>query len=542
MKSRTCIFALPELLKTVLEQCATPRVVVNLGSTSRYMFDSCIPFAWRHVPSEFRLFDLLPRVKMHQHPSGGEYLCIELPGPLTDKEMSRFHLYASFVKSLDIFSLDECYWKLLNYNWLLSYSRSRALLPNLQTLTWINEIEPLHYQAIAIRIGLFLSPSLLNFELPVERNIYPLTLRPSAAWLVLRTIADTCPKLRSLAIFPYYPEEFDPDDEDAPEEDESCEDVSTLLRAQAPDVKFHDLSIPFSQISGLTALKTNQWVLKLFPLGGLSHLESLDVDMWWTPYKAQLPYTLFPSLKHLGLFRCKERDILRLFPTSSTTLTSFRLHFSPRGDPVPKIISRLAEYFPHLADLSIRPHIEGPDYKMPIIEPVVLKPLANLVHLQRLHLLDISIAPENADATRVFSHISVLLPNFKVLEVPYMPITLSQLRGMLAHVPKIQYLDMDIAELGCVGKLDAGRQARAVGLHTLKAFGQDIFSFIQRTGKDKEEEVAQYLFALCPNVQIYSQDPHKSYCSPWDQCMAAKDITASINKRLSVLAAQTFTN
>ncbi|KAG9096616.1 hypothetical protein FS749_008094 [Ceratobasidium sp. UAMH 11750] len=417
---------------------------------------------------------------------------LKLPGPLTDEEMSRFHLYASFVKSLAIFSRDYSHWKLSNYNWLLSYSKSRALLPNLQTLTFADGGEPLYYQAIAIRIGLFLSPSLLKFEVVIRGNIYPVTLSLPATWLVLRSIADTCPKLHSLAIFPYYLEEDEEDEEDLPEDDESCDDVSTLLRTQTPGITFKDLGLPFSQISGLTTLKTNISVLKLLPLGGLLHLESLDVNMCRKSYKAQLPYTSFPSLKHLGLFHCHEYDILSLFPTPSTILTSFRLHFSPLGDPLPQTISQLAKHFPNLTDLSIHPHAElKPDYTMSGVKPVVLKPLAKLIYLQSLHLLNVSVTPEDADSTRVFSHISVLLSNLKVLEMPFQPITLFQLQDILAQLPKIQYLRMDIAELGCMDKLDAGRRTHVLSLHTLKAFGREIFNSIQRVGEDKEEEVAQ---------------------------------------------------
>lgn len=55
------LFLIPELLQTILE-LLDGRDIARLATTSRQLFNLCMPFAWREVSGVEQLFTLLPRV------------------------------------------------------------------------------------------------------------------------------------------------------------------------------------------------------------------------------------------------------------------------------------------------------------------------------------------------------------------------------------------------------------------------------------------------------------------------------------------------
>ncbi|QRV84985.1 hypothetical protein RhiJN_13001 [Ceratobasidium sp. AG-Ba] len=295
-----------------------------------------------------------------------------------------------------------------DYNELLSYSESHTLLPNLQTITWGRGYpNPLHYQAVAIRLGLFLSPSLLKFR--IANDIDQALWRPSIAWLVLSSVANTCPDIRVLDFFP----DHDATDSET-EPDESCEDVSALLRAEALDPTYCDLGLLFGELQNLTELRTNIGAIKSFPLEGLANLKFFEVNMHWNSHNMRLPYELFPSLEHLGLL-CYQTDLVYLLPSHNTRISLLRFHKYTAESLEQQVVSHIVKCLPQLTTVLIYADTQRAwESDAAEVPPDFLEPLGTLTKMRHLDLIEITVLPVGGLVVETFSWLGPWLLDIQV--------------------------------------------------------------------------------------------------------------------------------
>ncbi|QRV99020.1 hypothetical protein RhiJN_27039 [Ceratobasidium sp. AG-Ba] len=222
--------------------------------------------------------------------------------------MRRFHYDARDVKSLDLFELNQPTPKILDAQGLLSYSKSRPLLPNLKRLTLAKHPHD-YYQAIAVGIELFVSSSLLSLENECGDFAHLISLNIRTAEVMLRTIAGTCPFTRSLALLP---------DASPPADVNPSYGTTGLVTRIRPDgAELGTLAELFHLFGHPQTLRTSVNVLELIPLNDLPKLKWLDVDIEWQTYEVPLPYSDLPALKHLGLFIAIGRNYHAFFPLSA---------------------------------------------------------------------------------------------------------------------------------------------------------------------------------------------------------------------------------
>ncbi|KAG8770083.1 hypothetical protein FRC12_004526 [Ceratobasidium sp. 428] len=394
------LFEITEILYLVLGQLASPRDTVRLARVCRCLFDQCMPVAWRHVSSVLRIFNLIPGVRTTW---SGVLTTIILPESLTEENLSRFHLYASFIDILKVsIRHGPCPWKLCNWNWLFEYSRNRPLLPKLQTLVFISRDRARSHSLapISVWLTLFLSPSLLHFQVADPPN-YPTFISQLEAYFIFRSLACICPDLHTLGFF--WDDLYGINPRKA--------EWSYLLSNEETSTH-HDLSPLFARLKCLTSLRTHIRRLGSLSPDTLSRLEWLDVTNIITLNGliggVKIPYTLLTSLKHIGILECAATIVLETLPMSVVTLTSVEIDSKLDGDLIHQVTSNLAMFCPLLTDLAL--HAGSPS-----IEAGSLAPLALIAHLRRLCITcSKNLLP--APQSDVFSYIHDLLPGLKTLE------------------------------------------------------------------------------------------------------------------------------
>ncbi|KAG8795519.1 hypothetical protein FRC12_013318 [Ceratobasidium sp. 428] len=340
-----------------------------------------------------RIFNLIPGVRTTW---SGVLTTIILPESLTEENLSRFHLYGSFINILEV-SIRHGPAPSKLYHWLFAYSRTRPLLPKLQTLAFISRDRLWGHSLTPLStwLTLFLSPSLLHFQLPTLTS-------QLGTYFILRSLARICPNLRTLDF-------FSTDRSDTlsnPQKDEWNHQLSN-----AETSTHHDLNPLFARLRYLISLRTHRKVLESLSPDALPRLEWLDVLI---PHDSSsdvgIPYTLLTSLKHVGIFKCADKFILETLPASAVTLTSVEIGSRLNKSLVRQVTARLAMYCPFLTDLSL--NIVAPPIKAD------LAPLALIAPLRRLYVIHSdSISP--AYQSNVFSYIKDLLPGLKSLELRY---------------------------------------------------------------------------------------------------------------------------
>ncbi|KAG8774228.1 hypothetical protein FRC12_002104 [Ceratobasidium sp. 428] len=522
------LFEIPELQQAIVERLDSPEDAGRLASVCRSLFDSCIPFAWRRVSSAIQLLKLLPgaTTSENKNPWSRYYSVLELPESLTEEDFARFRFYASFVKALDM-SESTASLRLLNWEWLFSYTQSQPLLPNLEILTVTRWGSSSQYDSTPIWFTLFLSPSLLTFQSGDLVSYGETYISLSGAHFILSAIADMCPRIKTLVFLPYI-------------------DVTENKILGNPNryISYQDLGPFFSRMKHLTKVRTCIATLESIPLSldGFLAIKRLDVTMQPSGVGLnRIPDALFSSLEHFGAFNYRSNLIL-ILPSFVTSLTSLQLHMGYYQNDIQEVLLRVAEYNPCLLDLSMHPiryQFSHGRSRWPLLEATTLEPLGRLTRLERFCLSNVILVLPGQDAAEALSYVGALPPGLKRLEAPHHVIPLSKLSKVVSRLPRLEYLSATITELGiAIGHLGVG-QANNSALQVIEPeFERSIFRAI-RTAKLNEAEVdkdiARYLSAMCMNVQIVDRPGRYSNCSPEESAAADKIIT-SINQLLSALA------
>ncbi|KAF8598206.1 hypothetical protein BDV93DRAFT_526903 [Ceratobasidium sp. AG-I] len=170
---------------------------LTLLRVSQPFFNVGAAIIWEKVEGVHNLLVLSPGVSCTDR--AGEPKAKTIAIPTLPMDMTRFNKYAPFVKNLEIYDKDtEKYW-IPNWRGFGTNAKNEILLPNLKTLTLTTTLGCSTSQIMWIRA--FVAPSLISIEATYSAKYAPLISYRSASAL-LRYIAEACPNIQTLSIFP----------------------------------------------------------------------------------------------------------------------------------------------------------------------------------------------------------------------------------------------------------------------------------------------------------------------------------------------------
>lgn len=397
----------PELVRTTYQFSNHPEQF-RLLRVSRSFFNAGAAVIWEKVEGVHILLSLLPGVHCTDHEGDPKaktivsayldaYLHLASSGYKTisaiPTDLTRFNTYAPFVKFLEIYGKDiEKYW-IPNWRGFAASARNETLLPNLKTLTLATTSDCSTSQLMWIRA--FLSPSLIRIQVKFFPTHAPL-ISYCAASAVLRYIAETCPDVRLLAIFP----DSRPSEESSLESHDERAMIDFWDSSLAPHLK---RLRSLSQLVGTTELLSPD---NLIHLASMQNLSRLTLYPTTTPFEVVEPTSIgpttgFTALKRFSLFTVTPTLIekiwrLRIF-NSLTSLELSSVTFPPNTEDgqlhasAITMLSHVAKSSPHLSKITIKfdpPKTGKPYYDLGTIS--VLDPLKAL-QLKEMYLQGASL-------------------------------------------------------------------------------------------------------------------------------------------------------
>ncbi|KEP48919.1 hypothetical protein V565_112460 [Rhizoctonia solani 123E] len=288
-------FEIPEILCLICEQ-AQRSDLAKLLTLSRLFFECAMPFIWKNLPvsAPMILLRLLPDSDRYLNTNLGTTIVktlLESLQPLDSQSLTRFNLYAPFVKRIVRHHRN----KQSNVAWdrLLNLVDARPILPNLEALSVSLDNRLIQCQGSIPCLKAYLSPTLVEIDDPRTSDAY-LYMEPLDLARLLSEIAQECPHLSTLKL-------------------QSATGRPYILEMHGSDELARSLG-KFRQLRvvrlGLAVLDPKVIVV----LSSLPNLESLslnessfhgirpgsdeDVD----PLSISLPPGSFPALRHLGIY------------------------------------------------------------------------------------------------------------------------------------------------------------------------------------------------------------------------------------------------
>ncbi|QRW00023.1 hypothetical protein RhiJN_28041 [Ceratobasidium sp. AG-Ba] len=269
------------------------------------------------------------------NPNAGLFEGMFKYNPLDDERITRFLIYAPFVKAIVNSSNTISTW---DWEILTSRVAIRPLFPNLRRLSLDNLFFRMQGSDEEFAfIETLIAPKLLHFRLPGYLSPWVSSYQ---AGKIISSIACTCLKLKSLSI--------------AVRHSSESPNIGTVLRPIAGLTNLHYLEINHVGLHSETMLI----------LGSLPQLESMVVfsgsraadDPISTPLNEDdfsLPVSSFPALQHLAITEASPRQINRLWraPPLVKGLRSVQIVFQARCGAYR--LDSLLEGSPHLLELSI---------------------------------------------------------------------------------------------------------------------------------------------------------------------------------------------
>ncbi|CAE6484106.1 unnamed protein product [Rhizoctonia solani] len=290
-------FEIPEILCLICEQ-AQRSDLARLLTLSRLFFECAMPFVWKNLPvsAPMILLRLLPDSDRYLNTNLGTTLVetlLESLRPLDSQSLTRFNLYAPFVKRIVRHHRN----KQSNVAWnrLLNLVDVRPILPNLEalgvSLAADNQFSPC--QGFIPCLKAYLSPTLVEIDNTRATDAY-LYMEPLTLARLLSGIAQECPhlstlKLQSATGRPYI-EEIHGSDELARSLGKFCDLRVVRLGLAALDPK---VIVVLASLPNLESLSLNE-----SSLPGTMPGSDEDLD----PLSISLPPGSFPALQHLGIY------------------------------------------------------------------------------------------------------------------------------------------------------------------------------------------------------------------------------------------------
>ncbi|KAG8775018.1 hypothetical protein FRC12_001708 [Ceratobasidium sp. 428] len=554
-RAQKSIFDSPSIVK-LINAYLNSKDGACLARSSRQLFQTIMPLLWERVEGLGQIFALLPANDTKNEEGQSQ--------TLTENDLSRFNVYAFWIKQLEVCKNYKTPKYVPQSNALSRYSATRTLLPN---ITSISSTCSAHSASISWVLP-FLSPSLIRLEFFNFSHICHPELAMVDSLALLHVLSETCPKLQKLAFHP------DPEDKEPTPHAYALERLSGDSKSKFEDQLRHGLGSFITNTPPLVSLASSDVILdgacfetiSTWPL-----LESLAIDLGSDRHKYELPKfgdTAFPSLKRLVLNWVPDSKTFKMFwnaPALVKKLTSVNLLLS--GDLCSEkgrfnhillpMIETLAERSPHLEDLwlyAVDPDAMRAWYSIPMPTLEVLKK----VPLRRLYIEGVDLRETASDEvgndkndaaskgageagdkdndgdqdedkaqdeddededddepranrlTNVAEPLAAMFPILKELSLPRQQMRFTELVTLQSKMPQLEILrfDFDLCSIG-ESKVDFGSipRHRSSSFRVLEAnfLGIDEHTSIisiSNLGYNDIASFVQYIFSLWPNVQI----------------------------------------
>ncbi|QRW14013.1 hypothetical protein RhiLY_13012 [Ceratobasidium sp. AG-Ba] len=282
---------IPELLHLVCS-FALAHDLVALSQVCRQVFHVVAPLIWEHVDGLNNLLSLLPHAVI-QHSRCSERFrlsrLVELPGS-DDISLERFHIYASHVKFLEIYSENVQEFDPSGWTALSARSSIQPLLPNLESLTVQKYFTEPQGEDELEWMKIFIGPSLRSFWYRLERNdLHAMRMPKAAVMVLLDPLVERCVSLERLAIYPKAGSW-------------TCFDLPAVFASRS----FSYLQ----ELSGSVALVASEVFPIIAALPRLVRFSVYAYDQFMPNLPDSLPLDAFRTLKHFTLATNNPHDAL----------------------------------------------------------------------------------------------------------------------------------------------------------------------------------------------------------------------------------------
>jgi hypothetical protein len=267
------------------------------------------------------------------------------------RDLTRFKMYAPFVKSLEIYGEHARNYETTNWQALAAYAKNTTLLPNLVRLT-LTAPFPISSRNQLLWIRTFLGPSLLEIQVIKMGSSFPSVSFPVASCL-LKHISSISPRVQRFSIF------IEPEASHGPEED------SVMMGFWEPPLHGY-----FKNLLALQELTCTEIILQpeAFPsITQLPLLERLeiwvdgeDMGIWKSVDPKSLPPNPFPSLRTFSLRRADAGEAFIVLECPAfKNLSSLYIGLDHWPDDPEdehweqQLIDLIARFCPRLTSLSI---------------------------------------------------------------------------------------------------------------------------------------------------------------------------------------------
>ncbi|QRV74911.1 hypothetical protein RhiJN_02926 [Ceratobasidium sp. AG-Ba] len=393
---------------------------------------------WKKLEGIHKLLLLIPGVEIL---SGSGLLLrytrrIVIPEDVSS-DLSRLSIYALLVRSLQIFESEYQAYSIDSWANLAAYLPflGRSFLPNLQCLI-VNSSASL---IVGMSwVGIFLSPSLVEIELPTNSENSQAWIPESEASALLASVAVRCPSLRAITILPRSDEE---------------------RGGSGPRRSMATFSYEYiTSMTSLQALTIGKYMIQPKSLKNIGLLPALQTLAIHDPpekvalavFDARLPEHLFPSLRHLQLHRINACEIALLWRID--TLVKRLTHVdiktvSPEKEYVYEpgrkgLESWLPELFrnsPSIHHLSIGCHPSFPGGLQTL-------PTSSLLTIFNLPLESFSFTLNRTlDLDNFCRQLAKSCPGLWRLHIPYVSVTLSLLAEITGHFKYLEHSGADVS-------------------------------------------------------------------------------------------------
>ncbi|QRV89602.1 F-box-like domain protein [Ceratobasidium sp. AG-Ba] len=393
---------------------------------------------WRKLEGIHKLLLLIPGVEILSGSglSPRSTRRIVIPEDVSS-DLSRLSIYAPLVRSLQIFESEYQAYSIDSWANLAAYLPflGRSFLPNLQRLIVNSSASLIGGMGW---VGIFLSPSLVEIQLPTNSENSQAWIPESEASALLASVAVRCPSLQAITILSRSDEK---------------RGGTGLRRSMA--------ALSYEYVASMTSLRVltiGKYIIQpesLKNIGLLPALETLAIhdlagQAMLPVFDTRLPEHLFPSLRHLQLHRINAREIALLWRID--TLVKRLTHVdiktvSPEQEYVYEpgrkgLGSWLPELFrnsPSIHHLSIacRPSFS---YGLQAL------PTSSLLTIFNLPLQSLSFALNyTLDLDNFCRQLAKSCPGLRRLHIPYVSVNLSLLVEITGHFKHLEHLGANVS-------------------------------------------------------------------------------------------------
>ncbi|KAF8599982.1 hypothetical protein BDV93DRAFT_559804 [Ceratobasidium sp. AG-I] len=483
------IFRVPELAALI---CSFTSISdrARLLRVSRTFFDVAIPSVWREVDGVEQLFRLLSTCVMTFNSSNA---LVEVQLNIHPREcvpFSRFDLYASHVKSLDIYGSRRDAFRVSGWSLLLDRARQEPLLPNLRTLIIKTPLKSArgkpHLPDQLMWIMSFSSPSMTILSTPPTEASKPPTISYRAASAVLKSMTQCHSNIQELSLFP--------DSLLGCHRDDGENSLLFFVSGKA----FYQYLVGANQLRRLSG--TMAWLKPepLLVLGRLPLLESITIYSSFDTHdwsdEPEVSEDSFPSLQQLSMHEVDPYDLLQVLRTGNMFqhVTSLDLGFDVTQflpeEPVElwmiETLFPVLSNVPHLCDFSLKiPALEDKE-PLTVITPSVLGIFS------ALPLKSVTLGNMEWPFRSWPHNLGISWPLVTKLSLPDQALSLDLLHRF-AVLPQLEYLELKLDVQWLENPSTPGPGPRAP-LHTL------VSTHDEPEDRDisSADEVVQYAFIL----------------------------------------------